>query len=268
MSETSSAEHPRDGRAAGPARPRGMQLRMVTGFAVIAAIAGLGGYVYQETTAPAVGELPLIEADDSPTKHRPAEPGGMVIPNQDKLVYETLGDEGNLDKIERLLPPPEEPMPPPEPVAPPTPIEPALESPEVPEAPEAPEVPAVPTAPTPEPAVVAPSVPVEEPAPIPAPKPTVQPPPAPTVTAAPLAGFRIQLAALRSRADAEAAWRRLKRANADLLGTLEAEVLRADLGDQGIFYRVRAGPLASAAKAGALCGRLKVRKLDCLVVKP
>ena len=256
MSETSNSEHSKDGRAPDPARPRGMQLRMVSGFAVVAAIAGLGGYVYQETTAPAVSELPLIEADDSPTKHRPAEPGGMVIPNQDKLVYETLGDERNLDKIERLLPPPEEPMPPPEPVAPPTPIEPALEAPEVP------------TAPTPEPAVVAPSVPVEEPAPIPAPKPTVQPPPAPTVTAAPLAGFRIQLAALRSRADAEAAWRRLKRANDDLLGALEAEVMRVDLGDQGIFYRLRAGPLASAAKAGALCDRLKARNLDCLVVKP
>ncbi len=253
MRETSSSEHPSDGRATGPARPRGMQLRMVTGFAVVAAIAGLGGYVYQETVAPAVGELPLIEADDSPTKHRPAEPGGMDIPNQDKLVYETLGDERNLDKIERLLPPPEEPMPPPEPAAPPAAVEPA---------------PAAPTALTPEPVVVAPSVPVEEQAPIPAPKPVVQPPPAPTVTAAPLVGFRIQLAALRSRADAEAAWRRLKRANGDLLGALEAEVTRVDLADKGIFYRLRAGPLASAAKAGALCQRLKARNLDCLVVKP
>ena len=249
MSETSSAEHPRDGRAAGPARPRGMQLRMVTGFAVVAAIAGLGGYVYQETTAPAIGELPLIEADDSPTKHRPAEPGGMVIPNQDKLVYETLGDERNLDKIERLLPPPEEPMPPPEPTAPPTVVEP------VPEA-------------APEPAVVAPSVPVGEQAPIPSPKPVIQPPPAPTETAAPLVGVRVQLAALRSRADAEAAWRRLKRANGDLLGGLESEVARVDLADKGVFYRLRAGPLASAAKAGALCVRLKARNLDCLVVKP
>ncbi len=253
MSDKSSPEHPSDGRATGPARSRGMQLRMVTGFAVVAAIAGLGGYAYQETAAPAVGELPLIEADDSPTKHRPAEPGGMVIPNQDKLVYETLGDERNLDKIERLLPPPEEPMPPPEPVAPPAAVEP---------------VPEAPAAPTPEPVVVAPSVPVEEQAPIPAPKPVVQPPPATTVTAAPLAGFRVQLAALRSRADAEAAWRRLKRANGDLLGALEAEVTRADLADKGIFYRLRAGPLASAAKAGALCARLKARNMDCLVVKP
>ena len=256
MRETSSSEHPGDDRSAGPARPRGVQLRMVTGFAVVAAIAGLGGYVYQETTAPAVGELPLIEADDSPTKHRPAEPGGMVIPNQDKLVYETLGDERNLDKIERLLPLPEEPMPPPEPVAPPAAVEPAPEAPATP----APE-------PMPEPAVVAPA---DEPPPVPAPKPVVEPAPAPepSVAAAPIPGFRIQLAALRSRADAEAAWRRLKRANGDLLGALEAEVARVDLADKGIFYRLRAGPLASAAKAGALCARLKARNLDCLVVKP
>ena len=88
------------------------------------------------------------------------------------------------------------------------------------------------------------------------------------MTAAPLAGFRVQLAALRSRAAAEAAWRRLKRANGDLLGALEAEVTRVDLADKGIFYRLRAGPLASAAKAKALCNRLKARNLDCLVVKP
>ena len=256
MNETSNAEHSSNGQASPPARPRGMQLRMVTGFAIVAVIAGLGGYVYQEAAAPAVSELPLIEADDSPTKHRPAEPGGMVIPNQDKLVYETLGDESNLDKIERLLPPPEEPMPPPDPAVPSAPVEPV------------PAAPAAPATTTPEPVVVAPSVPVEEQAPIPAPKPVVQTPPAPTVAAMPLAGFRIQLVALRSRADAEAAWRRLKRANADLLGALEAEVARADLADKGIFYRLRAGPLASAAKAGALCAELKARNLDCLVVKP
>ncbi len=100
------------------------------------------------------------------------------------------------------------------------------------------------------------------------PKPVVEPPPEPTVTASPITVFRVQLAALRSRADAEAAWRRLKLANGDLLGALDAEILHVDLGDKGVFYRLRAGPLASAAKASALCSRLKAHKLDCLVIKP
>ena len=100
------------------------------------------------------------------------------------------------------------------------------------------------------------------------PKPVVEPPPEPSVTASPITVFRVQLAALRSRADAEAAWRRLKRANGDLLGDLHAKIMRVDLGDRGVFYRLRAGPLASAAMASALCSRLKAHKLDCLVVKP
>ncbi len=100
------------------------------------------------------------------------------------------------------------------------------------------------------------------------PKPVVEPPPEPTVTASPITVFRVQLAALHSRADAEAEWRRLKRANGDLLGALDAEILHVDLGDKGVFYRLRAGPLASAAKASALCSRLKAHKLDCLVIKP
>ena len=100
------------------------------------------------------------------------------------------------------------------------------------------------------------------------PKHVVVPPPEPTVTASPTTVFRVQLAALRSRADAEAAWRRLKLANGDLLGALDAEILHVDLGDKGVFYRLRAGPLASAAKASALCSRLKAHKLDCLVIKP
>ena len=110
------------------------------------------------------------------------------------------------------------------------------------------------------------SPPPEEP--MGSPEPVVEPPPEPTVTASPITVFRVQLAALHSRADAEAEWRRLKRANGDLLGALHAEIMRVDLGDRGVFYRLRAGPLASAAKASALCSRLKAHKLDCFVIKP
>jgi len=110
------------------------------------------------------------------------------------------------------------------------------------------------------------SPPPEEP--MGSPEPVVEPPPEPTVTASPITVFRVQLAALYSRADAEAEWRRLKRANGDLLGALHAEIMRVDLGDRGVFYRLRAGPLASAAKASALCSRLKAHKLDCFVIKP
>ena len=45
-------------------------------------------------------------------KEKPADPGGMKFPNQDKTVFETFGNGTQLPpKVERVLPSPEEPMP-------------------------------------------------------------------------------------------------------------------------------------------------------------
>ena len=60
-------------------RPSSTHLKLVTGFAVVATIAGLGGYVCQEASTPAVTEMLLIKADSSPAKHRLAEPGGVCV---------------------------------------------------------------------------------------------------------------------------------------------------------------------------------------------
>lgn len=52
---------------------------------------------------------PIIPADTTPFKVRPNNPGGMMIPHQDKLVYGRLSQDAS-QPIERLLPPPEQPM--------------------------------------------------------------------------------------------------------------------------------------------------------------
>lgn len=81
--------------------------------------------------------------------------------------------------------------------------------------------------------------------------------------------YRVQLAASRTEGAVEAEWDRLRRRHVDLLGELELQVTRIDLGaGKGIFYRLRVGPLADEAGAKTLCERLKQRKLGCLVVKP
>ena len=58
----------------------------------------------ENTSAP-----PVISADTTPFKIRPNNPGGMMIPHQDKLVYGRLSQDAS-QPIERLLPPPEQPM--------------------------------------------------------------------------------------------------------------------------------------------------------------
>src|SRR5207248_11241311 len=53
-------------------------------------------------------DVPLIRADERPTKVRPEKPGGMEVPDRDKLIYTQ-----KRAAVEHLLPPPEKPMPPP-----------------------------------------------------------------------------------------------------------------------------------------------------------
>lgn len=230
----------------------------------IAVVAGLGGYTYSRlSTDKTPAEVPLVRVEPGPTKKRPAEPGGMTIPDQDKLVYQSLTGNGSEGKVERLLPPPEEPMPPPLPSAP-----------------------KVAAAPAPQPAPVEKTAP---PTPAPAPKviektapPAAALPPAPKVepkvavkkagkaakATVPGGAYLVQIASFRSKAKADAAWARYGKTHGDLLRGLEPLVRRVDLGaEKGIYYRLRAGPLANLAEARALCAKLKARKLGCFVVK-
>lgn len=52
----------------------------------------------------------LVEAPTEPYKVRPDDPGGLEIPNRDKLIYETLETDEPEEGPEQILPPPEEPV--------------------------------------------------------------------------------------------------------------------------------------------------------------
>ncbi len=84
------------------------------------------------------------------------------------------------------------------------------------------------------------------------------------------ARYRVQLGALKTGAEDKArrAARRLARAHAAALGRLKVEAVRADLGKQGVYYRLRAGPIASLDEAKALCTALAARRQPCVVVHP
>ncbi len=108
--------------------------------------------------------------------------------------------------------------------------------------------------------------------PAPSPPPIGAPPPsgsrAPTIESRPKAAsaWRIQIAAVASAKAAKKEWQRIASANDDLLSRLKLDILRADLGARGVFYRVQAGPLASEAEARDVCAALLRRKVNCFVV--
>ncbi|ABC22578.1 SPOR domain-containing protein [Rhodospirillum rubrum] len=80
-------------------------------------------------------------------------------------------------------------------------------------------------------------------------------------------GVVVQLAALRSAEAAEVAWKGLVTKHRDLLGSLTHDVQKADLKEKGLFFRLRAGPVSSAAEAKSLCDALKSRNQSCIIVR-
>ncbi len=237
--------------------------------------------------------IPLIRAKPGPVKVRPENPGGLDVPNRDKLVYERMRGGDPEARVERLLPPPETPLAPPErktvrqnavPLSVPTPRRitgnkkaPQKLTAKVPSVADVNKVQPPQTAPAP-PKSEAPSRPFRgvkeaaQPKRTPekkTPKP-VQKAKAEAKTIPPAkAGYRVQLAAVRSPERAKQEWARLTKKHADLLGGFSLTVVKADLGPKkGIFYRLRAGPVPSEDAARKLCGLLAERKVGCLIVRP
>ncbi|MHA1523470.1 MAG: tetratricopeptide repeat protein, partial [Alphaproteobacteria bacterium] len=79
-------------------------------------------------------------------------------------------------------------------------------------------------------------------------------------------GPALQLAAFKSPDTAKAEWARIQGNFPQLLAHQELNLQRIDLGDRGIFYRVRTGPFASLATAKAACTVMHDNKQDCLVI--
>ncbi|HEX9568975.1 MAG TPA: SPOR domain-containing protein [Rhodospirillales bacterium] len=309
-----------------PKRRWGLRLFVVL---VLAAGGAAGWYYYgdrlQQFWGSAEPGIPLIKAATTPVKVRPENPGGLEVPDRDKLVYDRLQGNAEGRGAERLLPPPEQPLPRPAPAAAtPAPQPPAAGKPAAAEAPPSPPIKPVAKVPTEKDVAAAerPALPPPPPAPPTASKsspgltmsrrpaqteipkaaaakpeparPTPEklnvpespappkdavttatapssPPPA-TPAAVPTPSGRdyvVQLAAARSQEGAEIEWEKLRSKNQDLLGNLRLIVTKADLGQaRGVFYRLRAGPIADEAAARELCSQLTKRQVGCLVIKP
>lgn len=73
-----------------------------------------------------------------------------------------------------------------------------------------------------------------------------------------------QLAALQSEAAVAPAWRRLSSRAPNLFAAAALDVERADLGQRGIYYRVRAGYFPDRANAARFCERIRQMGQDCI----
>ncbi|MCP4386085.1 MAG: hypothetical protein GY798_32550 [Hyphomicrobiales bacterium] len=129
-----------------------------------------------------------------------------------------------------------------------------------------------------------------EPSPAPAPVETTRPDPAPAppqnqtsgnggpidlaagtvpASAAPSAGsggVLVQVSAQRTEDAARSTYSSLQNRYPGILGPYQAAIIRADLGDRGIYYRVRIGPFSSR-DASRLCEDLKAAGGECILAR-
>ena len=214
------------------------------GVAALVAAAGVMVHAYSEGRSSAGGrDTVLIKAEPGPFKVKPESPGGRAIPDRDKQIYDRIQAAPEGEPVERLLPAPEAPLPP----------EKVLEAHTA-----APPEPAIPDS-------------LEPPAKTEAsPKPEVKTAKRTTPAAAKKAErkYRLQLAALRSRAAADEAWKRLENRHRKLLAGREVAIVEKDLGPpKGVYYRILLGPATDRETARRLCAKLAKRNVGCLVVR-
>ena len=282
-------------------RPRARLLPM---WILIAAVVIVGvAWAMSEryfSEAEVTASVPLVTAEETPVKVRPEESGGVDVPDRDKYVYKSLTDEE--PEAEQLLPPPEEPMErPPIEVVEVAASEPAPEV--MAEVEDAAMETATGQAPAPPPldelvvaevdtpmaeaefmkeeaAVDEPSVEMvaaieeapkatePEAAPAPAPEPEISSA-APEQSASLRADsgrFLVQIGAAQNEAAANGEIVRLAKKHPNILSLLSGIVIRADLGDKGVWYRMRVGPFATRGDANGVCGQLKAVNVGCFVV--
>ncbi|HEX2337399.1 MAG TPA: SPOR domain-containing protein [Hyphomicrobiaceae bacterium] len=78
--------------------------------------------------------------------------------------------------------------------------------------------------------------------------------------------MRIQIAAVRTQAEAKLLAAKVMREHATTLAAHEPQIDQTVMGNMGSFYRVLLGPFASAQETQSVCAKLKGSGLDCLVM--
>ena len=230
------------GRSAGFVGRTVRSRRLMATLVAVAVVCGVGVmlvYAYNKGRQHgAARETPIVRAQKGPIKIRPEEPGGMTVPDRDKEVFTRLETGNKPASVERLLPPPDNPVE--HPFAPPE----AEQSAKVPD--RDPEFRRMRIRSGQE--IVLRKKP---------------PPPRAIGTAG---AFAVQLASLTSEAAVRGRWGELKERHPDLLRGLSLSIDRRVL-EKGVHYRMSAGPLPDRTAAKRLCDQLSRRKIGCLIVR-
>lgn len=230
-------------------------------------------------------EVPVMEADGSPHKVRPENPGGFQAPHQDKNIFEVVARDGSPDgEVTVLVPSEEKPLegkmvftneaqrvlPPPSAMV--EEIAPVSE-----------EIVAAPVAAVTEEVEIVPmsagkkhhhkkhhkhekedaAEEKEEAHPAAAEKSDEKATLKTKKPAKKSGKFMVQLASMQSKANADDEWKRLQKNHTPLFKGLANRIEKKHVDGKGIFFRLQAGPFDTKEKATAFCAKLKESNIPC-----
>ena len=257
-----------------------LHLILISVLVVVLGISLTGFFIFQASEAES-DEVETILASPDVVKELPEHAGGIVIPDQDKLVYNRIRSDNVTTKVESLFPEPEKPVVPQilaiEQNAPEAtfvdvkemktinPLEEEKKEIKVEEQKKE-ELKVEPVQP-----VVVPVVQKEE---VLAPKKEV-------IELAPVEKvvvkkeikpvqkevWRVQLFASNNKAAVEKAWKVMKTKHVKLLSNMSYIIKKVEIPRKGDFYRLQVGQFPTREMADGMCSKLKAKKQDCIPVK-
>lgn len=212
--------------------------------------------------------VPTISPTPVPVKVKPENSGGMVIPDQDKVIYDRVSQDPVPVKVEKLFPD-EEPILPP--------IEEEKEQTEVPEIEEIPVVVedveekvvvAEPIKEEIKPVLQEEKTKIEKVVPKVENTKTVKTETKPeTKPASTVEVWHAQLFSSTDKAKVEKTWKTILAKHKGLLSDMPMNIVQAEISGKGTFYRLQVGDFATKDRAANLCAKLKKQKQDCVPAK-
>lgn len=267
-----------------------LPLLIVLALLVLATFAGFVWLAYSEGVARGRSEATVVTAETGSGRAAAADQGSAAAPYKGFKIYEQPAppDDNQAQDVSPRAPqvaaaapaaPLAEPAKPAAKTVAPAPVAPPAEAAKPPAKMQAPAPKAAP------PVKMASAAPAAKPAPVhSAPvAPATAPPrqiadlikapakaqPQPPVAVAPgdLGAYVLQIGAYKSQEEADAAWNAYKAKHATLVAGYAPNVMRADLGDKGVWYRLRIGGFSNKDVASALCDQLKADGGGCFLGK-
>ncbi|AZL15357.1 SPOR domain-containing protein [Rickettsiales endosymbiont of Stachyamoeba lipophora] len=80
-------------------------------------------------------------------------------------------------------------------------------------------------------------------------------------------GYYIQIASLKTKEDAEKTWLNISNKYKSILGNMDHYIVTKEIPTKGLFYRLQAGPISSSTDARLLCSKLIKLNQPCITAK-